>query len=153
MTRRCGIRLLTPRLFRITTEIMRIFLNTLLLASFLLAGVSPACQFISGKSGLYEICASWVSKKERIPAPPIPFSLASSEKQQDDRDNSHDGVKQPPCAFCFAQSHIKQLDAATIELAAHSYIFSTSVQALQDRIVQTARRETHVPRGPPALFV
>ena len=129
-------------------------MNTFLVIVLVLAGISPACQFISGKS--FEICmpaSLWQDKEARaeIPQPPIAFSLAAGEEPQVPASDST--MKQPPCAFCFAQDHVKQASAATVIIQGFERFSDSRLQAASDQITQKSRREVYAPRGPPSVFV
>lgn len=142
---------------------MRFYMNAFLVVVLVLAGVSPACQFISGQSGkgLFEICmpaSLWQDKETaaQIPLPPIAFSLAGEDEQpqSDEQNQGHDpSMKQPPCAFCFAQDHVKQASVLSVTIEGFERFADTRLQALSDQIIQKSRREVYAPRGPPSLFV
>ncbi len=141
---------------------MRFYMNAFLVVVLVLAGVSPACQFISGQSGkgLFEICmpaSLWQDKETvaQIPLPPIAFSLAEADElPQPAGGQDHDpAMKQPPCAFCFAQDHVKQASVQSVTLEGFERFADARLQALSDQIIQKSRREIYAPRGPPSLFV
>jgi hypothetical protein len=74
------------------------WLNILLIAAFVFAGISPACKFISGQTSLIEICTSEGIKLVAEQAPP-------ANEANDTKD--HDHKKPEHCAFCFSSAKIK----------------------------------------------
>ena len=85
-------------------------LNGFFIGAFILALISPACAFVSGKSGYIEICASdGSSQKIEISEDDAAYALyALLNETQDTQENlpSEGDAKKGECGFCFAQSHI-----------------------------------------------
>ena len=133
---------------------MRFVLNSFLIFVLAAASISPACKIMGEGSGMsiFEICSSWGAETTKIPTPPIPFSLAAADEQPVE-ELPAGTMEQPPCMFCFAKDHIKQISADTVVLASVENIFTAPVMAASDSLIQKARRELYAPRGPPALSV
>jgi hypothetical protein len=81
------------------------------IASFLImlclvtAGISPACQFISGGKSLIEICsADGTLKTIEIAAGQSPLQQPADDQKKTHLDND--------CAFCFTQAHQASASAA-----------------------------------------
>ncbi|MCC7305704.1 MAG: DUF2946 family protein [Alphaproteobacteria bacterium] len=91
---------------------MRHFVHLLLTIALILSLASPACKFISGEhSSLIEICAADGSLKNvAVPDAFNPFKKPAEDHKKHDND---------PCAFCFAQTHLKPLQSTAVLVAAY----------------------------------
>ena len=87
-------------------------LNGFFIGAFILALISPACAFVSGKSGYIEICASdGSSQKIEISKDDAAYALyALLNESQDTQENlpSEGDANKGDCGFCFAQTHISK---------------------------------------------
>jgi hypothetical protein len=124
---------------------MQRFLRYLVIICLVLAGISPACQFISGQS-LMEICGA----DGNVKTAPIPEELAAYQPGADEQpptDETHRDM--PDCAFCFAQTHFSSLQASyavvlPVDLAdAPHSIFNAHIVAQASF--------TYEARGPPSF--
>ncbi len=81
------------------------FLHLFFILAFVLAGISPACKFISGEKTFMEICFSDGSLK-RVEVPEEYRVLtAKAEKAPQNDGHAH---KESDCGFCFAQSSLSK---------------------------------------------
>lgn len=94
------------------------YLHVFFLLAFITAGISPACQFVSGKKTLMQICFSDGSLKTvELAGQFNPYELLGQNNKTKKTDKSHAREKQQDCGFCFAQSHQLKMPLASIELA------------------------------------
>ena len=129
---------------RKTQPHFRIFLNALLIAAFMLAGISPACKFIAGEAFAMEICKA--DGSVIIMVMNEDGTVTEEEKPSNDQRAGSD------CAFCFASAHGKILATANDKLLA---LFETQT-GLFARSADIARQSAHhlyAPRGPPISVV
>lgn len=123
-------------------------LHLFFILAFVLAGISPACKFISGEKSFMEICFSDGSlKKIEVPAE-YNALLAKAGQTQQQKQGSHE--KGNDCAFCFAQSSLSKHNAPSsvilTNLTGQSLTIGAGTFALrgtQPLLFQS--------RGPPAL--
>ncbi len=121
---------------------MRIYVHVLVILSFVLAGVSPACAFISGKHTI-EICAADGSVRTvDVSAEYAPFDLAPDEEPVD-------VVSSDDCGFCFNQSHFDHLNVDVFALKAAFINVDLSKIYVHSAISQT--RRFYQGRAPPVL--
>lgn len=123
----------------------RRYLSFLVIVSLVLAGVSPACRFISGKT-LYEICGFG---EDKVVAPIDDALLAYLPDQPPEDD--HESLKDD-CVFCFAQSHLKLAKALDAEVP----VIMTGFEPLQPRagpIFAVHDFLVYAPRGPPSRIL
>ena len=117
----------------IKTEMMSRFakiLNIVLVVAFVSAGASPACSFISGKSGVIEICAADGSLKTiRVSEDFLPRSSSSSENT--DQVPLGDLPKKA-CDFCFTASHI-----AVDIVSEQAVIIMAARDAQQEKVISS----------------
>ena len=126
---------------------MRNLLNSLIIICFVLASVSPACKFISGK-GLMEICAADGSIQEmQIPEELLAYLPADADV--DNAPQEHRDMMQD-CGFCFAQSNLSAFLTDTPGLV----ILPLDRDGLDLYQSAYARHELRLyqPRGPPAFL-
>lgn len=125
------------------------WLQLLIMTCLVLANISPACKFISGKS-LMEICFSDGSTAyTEMPEDLLAYLPNDTNNPSDTQDQNH--IKKDDCAFCFTTSHFQQLNTAPIEWL-NAYTQTTAHQTYEvtkRRLV----RAIYNPRGPPAFFV
>jgi hypothetical protein len=124
---------------------MKRFLCSLIILCFVLAGVSPACKFISGQSWA-EICGADGSVKLM----PIPEELAAFQpgaKDQPPVDENHQDM--PDCAFCFAQTHFNGMQADAVSLSAID--FADSHQSDPGKVFSYEAVLLYEARGPPVF--
>lgn len=100
------------------------YLQAFFIFAFILAGISPACAFVSGKSaGYIEICAADGSlKKVKISeddAAAAIYQFLEKDKPQPDPPAKH--AKKDDCGFCFSNAHISKalMSANTISQSTH----------------------------------
>ena len=77
------------------------YLHVFFTLAFILVGVSPACEFISGNNGFIEICTADGSVKQ----------IAVSDKynpSSDSKPASEHKTAKKDCGFCFANTHISK---------------------------------------------
>jgi hypothetical protein len=118
---------------------MRNLLYILIILSFVLAGLSPACKFISGQTQQIEICSYDGIKTVTIADKQVP----------DNRDHEHKSSQD--CAFCFAQSNLKLMKAIPPAFTLFKQHSLESILTLT--VLDLTRYETAAsPRGPPALY-
>lgn len=124
------------------SSMMRRYLSILVIVSLVLAGISPACRFISGKT-LYEICGF---SEDKVVAPIDDALLAYLPDQPPEDD--HESAKDD-CVFCFAQSHLKLAKVPDAEVP----VIMTGFEPLQPRagpIFAAYDFLAYAPRGPPS---
>lgn len=115
---------------------MNKFLNAFVILALFLAGVSPACAFVSGKeTSIIEICTEFGTKL-----------ITLDEQGQPTKDqNNHKQMKQKDCAFCFAKVHGKGLSAyftdalISFSIQKHYLTNVTAHHKLYDAHTYTAR--------------
>ena len=77
--------------------------------AFILAQVSPACAFVSGKKSLLEICAADGSFKTiEVDAVFNPLDAPPPPKKQDAKND---------CAFCFSNSNLVKIPMESLEIS------------------------------------
>lgn len=108
--------------------------------AFILAQVSPACAFVSGKKSLLEICAADGSFKTiEVDAVFNPLDAPPPSKKHDAKND---------CAFCFSNSTIVKIPMESVEISVpvpSNYRFSSS-----GTIVPETLKTFHTqPRAPP----
>jgi hypothetical protein len=74
-------------------------LQVFLIVCFVLAQVSPACAFVSGKMSLMEICAADGTVK----------TIKVAEQYDPSAKQGKAPIVAKDCAFCFAQAHLSKL--------------------------------------------
>lgn len=130
------------------------FLHVFFIFAFFMAQVSPACAFISGKSGSLEVCgADGVLRAVNVPASYDLSDLVLKTKGQlpDDKQKPAHS-KANDCGFCFAQTHMtKALTSAqsidiSMPLTATIRIGARNI-AYHSYLSQIAQ-----PRAPPHSF-
>lgn len=118
---------------------MRPFVHFLVVCALILAGISPACAFISGQTTIMEICTAQGVKQITIndPAP---------------ADTTHDKKSGDDCMFCFAQAHGKSLKADGFVAIFAPAAAQDTVDLRRAPFAQTAFYNPHAPRAPPVLL-
>lgn len=127
----------------------RAYIHVFLMIALVMAGVSPACKFISGKS-LMEICGADGSvKTAEIPLELAGF-IAADNAPESDQGTDHVAPGET-CAFCFTASNFKPLGAAVVQvfMPVRTAVVSARKEEAQTR---SAYNAAHQPRGPPADF-
>lgn len=118
----------------------RTVLHAFLILAFILAGVSPACKFISGQMSVMEICGFDGPKLVVVDSTQIPDQDPHKKLAMDD------------CAFCFAQGTQK----ATGITVVHFWIPSDNALTLaaMDAAVRIGNESAQPfeARGPPAIL-
>ncbi len=123
-------------------------LHLFFILAFVLAGISPACKFISGEKSFMEICFSDGSlKRIEVPAEYNALLAKAGQTQQKQQDGHN---KNADCAFCFAQSSLSKNTASSpvILMTPPGQILALGAGTF------TIRGAEHSPfqsRGPPAL--
>lgn len=117
------------------------FFHVLVLVALVLSGASPACEFISGKKRLIEICAAdGTLKTVAVDAGQTPDEKTHEAKHKSSQD----------CAFCFSQAHSKSLKSSSfIVNAKKTFIIPEAgfYSTLKINTYQTAQA-----RAPPAIL-
>lgn len=87
------------------------YMHIVLLAAFILSGVSPACKFISG-DGVMLICGADGSVKAAdIPEEFLAYLPGQQRDNQQERNNAE--RMNGECGFCFASDNLKQFTVAS----------------------------------------
>ena len=118
---------------------MKLYIHILVALAFILTGISPACEFISGKQSFHEIeiCG---------------FDGIKTIKVADEQSPEPDHKAKQDCGFCFAQSNIKlakvppQIFTAYAENAAHVISTGQGIHAVRPELSVLS------PRAPPSLL-
>lgn len=129
--------------------------NVFLVLAFVLAGISPACDFISGKNGFIQICASdgslktiKVSQDSDLYAV---YELLNQNPQNPQNENNSEHSQKQDCEFCFTNSNLtKGLASSETWNALHyaSLVLATD----KYNAFQSVRFSHFQSRGPP-LFI
>jgi hypothetical protein len=117
-------------------------LQMFLILVFIMAQISPACAFVSGKMSLMEICAADGSSKTIK----VSDAFDPAQKQTPQKDHK----LQSECALCFSQAHIGKilLNAQNIQaIIPQSYRISSAGMI----VPKTLKLHHSQPRAPPAL--
>ncbi|GJL85687.1 MAG: hypothetical protein DHS20C02_14620 [Micavibrio sp.] len=125
---------------------MRNFLSILIVVSLVVAGVSPACQFISGKS-LYEICGFGNDKPVALIDEALLAYLPDYEPEPEHQELEQD------CGFCFAQSNLKLAKAEAVGAKKVSQTNTIDILVRSNPFIKSEKYSLSAPRGPPTLFV
>ncbi len=123
-------------------------LHLFFILAFVLAGISPACKFISGEKSFMEVCFSDGSlKKIEVPAEYNAF-LAKADPKQQQKQGSHE--KSNDCAFCFAQSSLAKnsISSAAILISPPGETLTIGAGTFS---LRGTDRSPFQSRGPPAL--
>lgn len=128
---------------RIYAKSLRLFF----VLAFVLAGISPACKFISGQKSFMDICFSDGSlKRVEVPAEYNPLmARADTSQQQEDRHKDHD------CSFCFAQSSLGKNTPASAALMLVNPPAQIVPLGAGSFALAGAEHASFHSRGPPAL--
>ncbi len=118
---------------------MKNFLHILVLISFVLAGISPACKFISGEMKQVEICSYDGMKTITV----------ADQKAPDDK---HEHKKSDDCGFCFAQSHLKLTKAIPPVFILIRTAYVDVVLFEQDIQISRPELQSLSPRAPPVIL-
>ncbi|MBI1300793.1 MAG: hypothetical protein GC137_03950 [Alphaproteobacteria bacterium] len=118
------------------------FLSFLLILAFATAGISPACNWVSGKTMLMEICtADGTVKTIEVSAAEYGFE---EEKPQQITHLKND------CAFCFSFDHqTLGLSVHDVKIANNPDVKTVTVSL--NTLISKTYSYNHA-RGPPALF-
>lgn len=118
---------------------MKFYIHILAALAFILTGISPACEFISGKATFHEIeiCA---------------FEGIKTIKVADEQAPKQDHKAKQDCGFCFAQSHLKLAKVPPQVFTA--YAENTNYRISTGEGIHAARPELSVlsARAPPQLL-
>ncbi len=125
---------------------MRNFLSILIVVSLVMAGISPACQFISGKS-LFEICSFGDDKPVALIDEALLAYLPDYEPEQEHQELEQD------CGFCFAQSNLKLARAEAAEAKKLTQTNVIDVLYRSNPFIKGEKYSLSAPRGPPTLLV
>lgn len=120
----------------------RIFVNALVIAAFILVGISPACKFISGEAYAMEICKP--DGTIVIMVMNEDGSVTEKEKPAQHADTD--------CAFCFTNQNIKSFAAADVKTLNPHLNTQTGLFASSAQIARESALYLYAPRGPP-LFI
>lgn len=123
-------------------------LHLFFILAFVLAGISPACKFISGEKTFMEICFSDGSLK-RVEVPEE-YRILTAKADKTPQNNGH-AHKDSDCGFCFAQS---SLSKNTLTSAA-AILISPPAQSVPlgagSFALKGAQASPFHSRGPPTL--
>lgn len=123
-------------------------LHLFFILAFVLAGISPACKFISGEKTFMDICFSDGSlKKVEVPAEYNALLAKAGQAQQKNQESQH---KNSDCAFCFAQSNLSKNTASTAVILINPPRKTLTVGA-GTYALRGTDRSPFQSRGPPAL--
>lgn len=92
------------------------FLQAFFILAFVLAQVSPACAFVSGKTGSLEVCTEdGTLKTIKVP---VRYDLtAFIKKGSPDKNSKHTHHKEAEqCGFCFAHSHLTKTTISSAQI-------------------------------------
>lgn len=120
---------------------MRFYAHLLVLVAFVLAGISPACQFVSGsaQAGMQEICTlAGIKLLPNNPATPDAPDLPTQQTLKD-------------CPFCFARDHQPALDLAQVIIPVPVYVTVGVRTHVPRSIVTESIAASFQPRGPPVV--
>ena len=124
---------------------MKHHIHAFVLVAFLLVGISPACQFISGGK-LFEICS--LDSTYQAEVDPALLDYLPKEPKQDQKHET-----KPQCGFCFAQTHLKTAKTTVLQVV----MPQMPVLALSSFEAESQAKDSaynpFAPRGPPHLFV
>lgn len=123
------------------------FLHLFFILAFVLAGISPACKFISGEKTFMDICFSDGSlKRVEVPAE---YSAVMAKAEKTPQNNGH-AHKDSDCGFCFAQSSLSKntLTAAAILISPPAQSVPLGAGSFA---IAGAQASPFQSRGPPAL--
>jgi hypothetical protein len=116
---------------------MQRYVHILVILAVILSGISPACAFISGKtSSVIEICTADGMKKIAVP------SEQSPEQKP---------AKKIDCGFCFAQTHLKLMNADAVLITFMQRHEAQTVAALYSASITKFELSALAARAPPAL--
>lgn len=119
---------------------LRPYIHGLFILALILAGVSPACKFISGQYEFMEICGFDGMKTVAV------------EKTQNTGDAPSHDYAQDDCAFCFSHANVKIAVAALPVLTQVPDITTAAVfTAPLSASVRWADHAVYA-RGPPTLL-
>ena len=122
---------------------MRLFVHAILIAAFMLSGISPACKFLSGEAFAMEICKPDGSIVMLVMNPDGTVS------EQEKPAQTHADID---CAFCFSSSHLKILAAAELKSIPPGLEKQTGLFAQSADIARESALYLYAPRGPPILI-
>jgi hypothetical protein len=129
---------------------MRTLIHSFLMICFVLASVSPACAFVSGKHTM-EICGADGSVRTMpVPEELLAFMADPVESGQSSDADDHSVRVLDDCAFCFAQTHMKPFWVQSDVLYAPDAELSQLPQ--QFDAIQRQHVAFYLSRAPPALF-
>ena len=124
-------------------------LSALLILSFITAGISPACQFMSGGAmALIEICKADGSVETiEVPAEQAPFQTADTQIPI-----KHPSSYDHDCMACFASSPAiaANTPAPALIAALPAHYLSNGKGLITPQGLQT---KTYLTTGPPSFFV
>jgi hypothetical protein len=128
-------------------NIKQAHIHIFLILTLILAGVSPACQFISGQS-IMEICGADGSVKTAdMPQDLAAFVAAPAPELPAETDHAD----MPDCAFCVSSASVKLVlaDSAAVPVPT-----SADPKLLNARSAASkpALHSAYRPRGPPVIL-
>lgn len=129
-------------------------LNAFFIFAFVMAGISPACAFISGKSGYLQVCASDGSLKTiKVSEGSDLYALyeLTNKDQSNQTDQNPEHAKKQDCGFCFANSNITKtlLSSGSVQVFNHGSFIPAGSGTI---VFKSAFSSYYQPRGPP-LFI
>ncbi|MBK6896348.1 MAG: hypothetical protein IPH06_07135 [Alphaproteobacteria bacterium] len=123
-------------------------LHLFFILTFVLAGISPACKFISGEKSFMEVCFSDGSlKRVEVPAEYNALLAKAGQTQQKQQDGHH---KNADCAFCFAQSSLSK-NTASSSVILMNPPGETLALGAGTFVLRGTQPSPFQSRGPPAL--
>ena len=122
-------------------------LNMLLVAAFVLSGISPACKFISGETLLVEICKSDGS----VETVALNYGANGEEPTRDNPE--HAPEMKNDCAFCFSHTNLQSLAGTDFNVLTPIYNGQDGMLARGEDIARHSANHLYAPRGPPVFAV
>lgn len=118
---------------------MKNYLHILVILSFILMGISPACKFISGQVQEIEICTYEGIKTVKIAAHGEEMPADDHHKKSED------------CGFCFAQSNLKLEKATAPQVLTPADVSNVLLVQAYDLRVFRPELSAITLRGPPSF--
>lgn len=126
------------------------FVHVFLIFAFIMAQVSPACAFVSGKMGLLEICGA--DGTVQVIEVPAAYDLTGLMEQQNSTQAPEHQKASKQCAFCFAQNYLIKHFQPAIEVAMPLIEAGILVIGAGSVIYKSYFSNGFQARGPPFFF-
>lgn len=129
---------------------IRTVLHIFMIFAFIMAQVSPACAFVSGKMGLLEICGA--DGTVQVIEVPAAYDLTGLMAQKNGAPESEHPKASKQCAFCFAQTYLIKHFQPAIEIFTPLIDAGMLVIGAGSIIYKSYFSEAFQPRAPPFFF-